>query len=324
MYNDLKFTPSSDATCRPAPQQHGRQADVMFLRGTRGRIAPPKTPRPGTGPRRAPNRLRWWRTISRRPSSWSATTTWSKDQVALQKVIARSAAQLERGEWPVLPREPRHDDFTPIDFEFAEAVRTLGTLPTGLRKEMKDYHEIAEACMGLRDAGTGNDGRQFSPQTVEKLRVWATNRANGCDRLSREKVEMLLLALEILLMPGVEADGEKSNSDATRMMAVLGETTKVGSHSELSGYFKRFQGIASGRSSDPAFAGQHSGGRQYVPTAYRTPQAGPPETLLFYLRLAPGLSLKITDEVAEPAPPAEPPILSKAARPSSVARSEPR
>src|SRR6185312_10643285 len=118
----------------------------------------------------------------------------------------------------------------------------------GLRKDLKLYREVATACMTLRRSAPGRRGLAapasapakggFARQAVDKLRTLTIDYGDGCEQLNREKVEMLLLAFEILLRPGVEPEPKRySAADATRMMAVLGETTKVGSHSELTRYF---------------------------------------------------------------------------------------
>jgi tetratricopeptide (TPR) repeat protein len=238
----------------------------------------------------------------------------TKVRLLYKKVIAQFVAELEEG-WPapVPTRGTRSKKLGPSDLEFAEANRTCDSLPPGLRKELKLYREIADACMGLRVTAIGRTSRAlansrppqgwFTPQTVAKLRALTASYANGCERLNREKIEMVLLALEILLKPGVEPSTEKLAADATRMMAVLGETTKVASHPELSRYFERFQRIALGRGGDPA-----------SPSIARKPSrekaAEPRESLLFYLRIAPGLALKLTTEPAEPPQPGESPVLS--------------
>ena len=136
-------------------------------------------------------------------------------------------------------------------------IARFATLTTGLRKDLKLYREIAAACMGLRRSRRDDVDRAVAglrdveecfppPRRSRSSGALTVEYANGCERLNREKVEMLLLALEILLKPGVEPEPDShSAADATRMMAVLGETTKVGSHPELTKYFERFQQIAS-------------------------------------------------------------------------------
>ena len=160
----------------------------------------------------------------------------------------------------------------------------------------------------------------FTPQAVDKLRSLTVEYANGCERLNREKVEMLLLALEILLTPSVQPEPDAHfAADATRLMAVLGETTKVGSHSELTKYFARFQQIASRREAAPVDSRSPPGSRssaEVVPTAFRKPT--PPETLLFYLRLGPGRSLKLTAGRDEPLLSADPPPIDNSARTAST------
>jgi hypothetical protein len=209
----------------------------------------------------------------------------------------------------VAPAAGRHKDVAAIDFEFAEANRTCTALSTALRGDLMLYRQIATACMAIRTAAAASDA-YVTARAVEKLRSRTTEYATGCEKLKRDKVEMLLLAIEILLKPGVEPDVSKRNIDATRMMAVLGETTKVASHPELTDYFERFQKIASalGAPAAGAVAAGSSLERLVVPTAFQKP-APSSETLLFYMRIAPALALKLTAERAEPLPAAEPPLI---------------
>ena len=227
---------------------------------------------------------------------------------------------------PLVERGAPDEDLGPIDLEFDEANRTFDSLTTGLRRDLKLYRAVATACMALRRSAMGRSGpavvgvvppkSPFTRQAVDKLRSLTVEYANGCEQLNREKVEMLLLALEILLTPGVEPQPDTHfAADATRMMAVLGETTKVGSHSELTKYFARFQQIASRQdaaSVDSGVAARRPVVREVVPTAFRKPM--PPETLLFYLRLGPGRSLKLTAGRDEPLLSAEPPPIDNSAR----------
>jgi tetratricopeptide (TPR) repeat protein len=256
-----------------------------------------------------------------------------KTRLLYKKVIARFMAELElQPSTTVRESEAWDRDPSPIDLEFAEANRTFVTLPIKLREDLIIYREIAGACMGLHEGARGRirpnvvdsatSERGFPPQAVEKLRAITVDHANGCEKLNRENVEMLLLALEILLKPGVEPDPKKHTAaDATRMMAVLGESTKVASHPELTKYFERFQQIASRQefSSGRSFVdGRRSTPPRYVPATFQSP-ASPPETLLFYLRLSPGVALKLTTERTGIRMPVEPPLISIPSHTSSSA-----
>jgi tetratricopeptide (TPR) repeat protein len=255
-----------------------------------------------------------------------------KSRLLYKKVIARFMAELELKSLTPVPESAAWDKDSPIDLEFAEANRTFSTLSVALRGDLRIYREIAVACMALReaaprssrpkDAHPSNPKRRFPTRAVEQLRDLTVQYAIGCEYHNREKVEMLLLALEILLKPGVEPDPKAHRAaDATRMMAVLGETTKVGSHPELSNYFERFQQIASVPalpSGNSVVRGPRSDGPAYVPTTFQAP-AAPPETLLFYLRLSPGVALKLTTERVGNRAPADPPVIGNPAHTSPTA-----
>jgi hypothetical protein len=219
-----------------------------------------------------------------------------------KKVIARFVAELEQGRpMPIATPGARHKSLGTIDLEFDEANRALETLATARRKELKSYHEIADACMGVREAATKPDG-YFATPAVEKLRTLTAEYSTRCDGMNRENVEMLLLALEILLNPKIERDTDMRALDATRMMAVIGQTTKVASNPELAPYFDRFQKIALGQQ-----ANDSPQSRKLVPTAF---ESSPSEKLLFYLWLGPGLELKLTRLQVKHNVQAEPPFTS--------------
>src|SRR5262249_12496236 len=144
----------------------------------------------------------------------------TKARLLYKKVIARFVAELERGGPPrARAGAARQLEPGPIDLEYAEADRTFGGLATGLRRQLKLYREPAPACMGLRRPAMGQGGPaavdaqpargRLTPQAIEKLRALTIEYGNGCERLKRENVEILLLALEILLTPGIEPDGKK-------------------------------------------------------------------------------------------------------------------
>ena len=224
----------------------------------------------------------------------------TKSRLLFKKVIAQFAADLERRSVPSI--DTAFQDQGVINFEFAEAGRTFATLPAGIRQAQKPYYEIAEACMGLHRAPKSASG-YFAPSAVEKLRILTVEYAKQCGRLKRENVEMLLLALEILINRQVQPPSDRLAEDSTRMIAVLGETTNVGSHSELAPYFERFQRVANGISS-PATKLADDRSPTTVQRVVFKP-AEPAETFLFYLRLGPRLELKLTRPRVEPEPPVE-------------------
>ena len=134
------------------------------------------------------------------------------------------------------------------------------------------------------------------------MRALTTEYAIESKQLKREHVEMLLLAFEILLRPEVERDPKKRDADATRMLAVLGETFQVASHPELTSYFERFQKIAMVRRDSSASVAQvrrRSLEPVLVPTSMQT-QAAPSDSLLFSLQFPSGLTLRITVGRAQP------------------------
>jgi hypothetical protein len=229
----------------------------------------------------------------------------TKVRLLYKKVIARCVAGIDGEEpLPAATNLARHKDLAPIDFEFAEANRTFDTLSANLRADQLLYRMIANDCMAIRAATIDRDA-DVTERVVDKLRSRTIEYATGCVKLNREKVEMLLLAIEILLKPGVEPDTRKRSSDATRMMAVLGETTKVGSHPELARYFERFQNIAAAHvlaTNRAAVAARRSADRQWVTMR---PPAPLPESLLLYVRIAPGLALRLTAERTGALPPAD-------------------
>lgn len=112
---------------------------------------------------------------------------------------------------------------------------------------------------------------------------------------------MLLLALEILTNPQVQPPSDRLADDNTRMMAVLGESMNVGSHPELAPYFERFEKIAA-RSSKTMAKIAENGSPSRIERVVFKPVAAP-ETLLFYLRLGPGLGLKVIKTRVEPETP---------------------
>jgi tetratricopeptide (TPR) repeat protein len=246
-----------------------------------------------------------------------------KVRLLFKKVIARFVAELEDAEpIPVAQRRGRHKALTPIDLEFDEAKRTFKTLPAGSQKDLELYGQIAYDCMAVR-ASAMPSGRSsatgklvevaanshpgfatppvtfFSPHPVERLRARTVKLAADCENLTRDKVEMLLLAHEILVRMRIEPDSAKRAADATRMLAVLGVSTNVASHAELAPYFERFQRIAT----QEATIATNALGSGRFPSQYHEsmkPIFVSPEVLRFTLQLGPWLELKLTTQRLAP------------------------
>lgn len=239
----------------------------------------------------------------------------SKAQLLYKKVIVRCLSEMARRQADRVAEQgtATRPTLAPIDIEFAEAERTYTSLPPERRKTLKLYHEIASACMDLhkapdRDAYLTVDGadqakgrgRRYAPRSVEELRALTARYGAQCESLNRERVEMLLVALEVLLEVGMETGDPKSPQDASRMMAVLGATTKVASHDELRTYVNRFNRIAASKlvpqdeltaSRPPVEAERLARVASSLPPAPQ-PAEG---RLVFFLRLSPTRSLMLTE-----------------------------
>jgi tetratricopeptide (TPR) repeat protein len=246
----------------------------------------------------------------------------SKAQLLYKKVIAAFVSDLEKnGPVRTAERRGRHHVLDTIDVEFAEANRTMKTLPTASRDDLKIYHDIAACCMHLRASAMAPDqpapaGRLlevarssqgataaaktgcFRPQAVEKLRAMTVKYAPDCSKLNREKVEMLLLAHEILVKLNVEPDRAKRAADATRMMAVLGKSTDVASHEELARYYERFQRIAFEQAAIDMSAIADNRSRAQNRESMR-PVLESPEIERFSIQFGPWLQLKWTNQRPE-------------------------
>ncbi|AGA31623.1 hypothetical protein [Singulisphaera acidiphila] len=247
----------------------------------------------------------------------------SKIQLLYKKVIVRCLAEMGRNSVDQTRAKDPLDRpvLAPIDIEFAESERTYNALPPERRKTLKFYHEIAVACMDLhkvpdRDAYLTVDGadpgtsrtRRYAPRSIEELRALTTRYGAQCETLNRERVEMLLVALEVLLEVGVETNDPKSSQDASQMMAVLGATTKVASHDELRAYVNRFNRIAASKLvSQEELTASRSHPRIEAKRVAHDPALPitPGGRLLFYLQLSPTRSLTLT-EAAESTPPPAP------------------
>ena|GEM_PF-2915901 len=244
----------------------------------------------------------------------------TKIQLLYKKVITRCLSEM--GQAPEdrersLNRLGR-PQLAPIDIEFAEAERTFNAFPPERRKGLKLYHEIAKACMDLnkapdRDAYLSVNGvdqsaaanTRYAPRSVEELRALTIRYGAQCETLKREMVEMLLVAQEALLEVGVEINDPRVPQDASRMIAILGATTKLASHDELSVYVNRFNRIAASKIlPNPTQVATRSPVEPALPQAQTDPPpAGPASTspsepagrVVFFLRLSPTRSLMLTE-----------------------------
>jgi tetratricopeptide (TPR) repeat protein len=247
----------------------------------------------------------------------------SKVRLLFKKVIARFVAELENtGPILLAERRGRHKVLTPIDLEFAEASRTFRTLSTGMQKDLELYGQIAYDCMGVRASAMasgqlGPNGKSeevaadshargaaprvasFAQEAVDRLRGRTVKLATGCEKLNRDKVEMLLLAHEILVRLGIEPDPDKRAADATRMLAVLGVSTNIASHAELAPYFERFQRIAMEQTATATKAAASRRSRTENHESMK-PVYASPEVLRFSLQLGRLLELKVTTQRLEP------------------------
>jgi tetratricopeptide (TPR) repeat protein len=330
MSKDLTFSPKQRRDLRDRLiNSMERKADVRFF--ARQAIAPPPADRGLPAP---------FSTRSSGPDADDSSTVEddyedaielvgnddlsTKARLLYKKVIARFIGELDgSGAIPVARRTSLRKVLGTIDLEFAEANRTTKSLPTGLQKDLELYRAMARACMGLRDSAISRQQQAstttraepstnsqlalaaapaefFAPKAVEKLRALTVKNAAGCDNLTRESVEMLLLAHEILVNPRVESDPVKRTADATRMMAVLGESTNVASHAELSPYFERFEQIASEQVATNMAGLNKRPVRLEYDTMRPIPIDSSPEVVLFSLRLGSRLELKLTTPRFEP------------------------
>lgn len=265
----------------------------------------------------------------------------TKTQLLYKKVVTQclsemgrqAAGQRQGGEPDEGARDAsRRAPLSPVEIEFAEAERTYNSLSPELRRGLKLYHEIAASCMELhkapdRDAYLTLDGTsrspgragRYAPRAVSELRTLTARQSAQCESLNRDRVEMLLVALEVLLEVGVETGDPKTPGDASRMMAVLGATTKVASHDELRGYVDRFNRIAAGRlvPGNEQIASRSGPTNRSGSVADQDPAtpsvSGRP---LFYLRLSPTRALLLTEEPAAPQPDPAPEVGSVAIQPS--------
>ena len=181
-----------------------------------------------------------------------------------------------------------------VDIEFAEAEGTYNALPLELKKGLKLYHQIADCCMKIARPIRLKEARPFT-QAVVELRELTIQNAAHCETIDREHVEMLLVAVEILLEPGVEEKGSPQNiQDAARLLAILG-ASKATTHNELQPYLDRFTRIAAAKMADrPAIAAAPK------PPEYIASAPIPPERVLFFLRLPNNRSLTVAEGGANP------------------------
>ncbi|MEA2630573.1 MAG: hypothetical protein QOE66_792, partial [Chloroflexota bacterium] len=236
----------------------------------------------------------------------------TKTQLLYKKVITRCLAEI--GRKPPRPEAEAEDlaparrSPAPIDIEFADAERTYNALSPELKKGLKLYHQIASCCMELHQApddeayltldspeqAPGRAGR-YAPRALAELRALTVRYAAQCENLHRDRVEMLLVALEVLLEVGEETMDPKTSQDAARLMAVLGATIKVAAHDELRTFVERFNQIAARRLVAPDAPA--SPGPPVEAERVARGRPAPPATrgrTLFYLRLSPRRALVLT------------------------------
>ena len=245
-------------------------------------------------------------------------------------MIARFLAEVESGWRPfaLIASNHRHNVLEPIEIEFDQANCMLETLAADPRKDLKIYQDIAEACIGIRRsakrpggsltndtsvelasfrprAGRTRSQGRFDANAVKKLRGLVDEYTARDEILAREKVEMLLLALETLLKDEIEPATKTQALDANKLMSVLGATTNVTVNPELNKYFDRFKRIASrSLETTTAAVAVRPSARQYRETVMNDPSS--PLTVQFSLKLGPLLELKVTTQ--RRAPPAVQPV----------------
>jgi tetratricopeptide (TPR) repeat protein len=239
----------------------------------------------------------------------------TRARLSYKKVVAQFVEELEQPR-PTRATKPgvRRRAFGTIDMAYADANRTMGSLPSGQQRDMEFYAQVAEACMTLRKAQVTARG-DCDPQAVKKLRELTVYTSRKCAKLVRDKAEMLLLAQEILLDRKIDLDPQDVAEDATRLMAVLGETTQVGSHPELKPYYQRFEQAARQRTALPASVAStrsQPADKEHVVLKVPPPTAQS-EKLLFYLWLGPRLQLRLTREQLNPEPRNEIPAIHELA-----------
>ena len=202
-----------------------------------------------------------------------------------------------------------------IDVQFAEAEQTYRHLSHELRGDLKIYQQVASSCMKLREARRDGDARRAS-RAVGELRTIAAEHAKRCEKLTRDVVEMLLVAFEVLLEPGVEPNEKQRDHDAATMLAVLGISTRATQHDELGKYTARFHQLAAAHLLRPEGVAS-GGGKADIRTADLVRPA--PGRLFLQLRVGPTWSITLTGgpDVIPPPPAPEPTEVAKAPRPAS-------
>jgi tetratricopeptide (TPR) repeat protein len=184
----------------------------------------------------------------------------------------------------VMPPDREMPELQPVDIEFSGAERAFLSLPHERRKSLEIYRDIARRMMDLRHASGVSRAR-----AVADMRRLTESYSAKCETLRRDHVEMLLVALETLL--DVETDADKNAIDASRMMGVLGTSTKVNSHAELQPYVARFNQIASRKLVPPAKGSLVQASLEAAGTQGSLPS---PSNTFFYMRLGPRWSITLT------------------------------
>ena len=92
----------------------------------------------------------------------------TKVRLLYKKVIARFLAEVESG-WRPLPVASNNGQevLEPIEIEFDQANSALDTLAADTKKDLKTYHDIAEACIGIRQSAKRPSGSLTRGTSVE-------------------------------------------------------------------------------------------------------------------------------------------------------------
>lgn len=219
----------------------------------------------------------------------------TKTRLLYKKVITHLWGGKRSSSVSAGPADETEDGLSAVDAEFAEAERTYHSLAPELSKNLKIYHETTERFTKI--LGAHPRGSQEEKQAIAELRVVTREFAKNCEKLKRDDVEMLLVALEILLEVGGQ-DSRAVEDDALTMMAVVGTTMKASIHNELSPYADRFNRLASAR-----LVPRRIVARPVLPSDIK-PRARPRGSLLtdfprgdiiFFLKLSPKHALIVTE-----------------------------
>ena len=179
---------------------------------------------------------------------------------------------------------------------FEEAKVAKSSLLREQAKNISLHQEIAQAAIQLPEK-YGQDGRKALRD------ILAANIKDDLTALKRERVEMLLLASEMLLTPEPSFTGAPKPSDADLVFELMGATIRGSSHPELSDFVGRYNKLANRAMGNPLMSdrpstsapapGQVSGG-------FRPPS--PDERTFFWFRLTPSLTLTLSRGTGDSTP----------------------